>query len=50
MYSIDPWSMPMAGNGSSATFRGDDLAFRLRFREATNKGRTVIVLTPRCGN
>jgi hypothetical protein len=28
-----------------ATFRGDDLAFRLRFREATNKGRTVIVLT-----
>jgi hypothetical protein len=28
-----------------AAFRGDDLAFRLCFREATNKGRTVIVLT-----
>ena len=28
-----------------ATFRGDDLAFRLRFREATKSGRTVIVLT-----
>lgn len=28
-----------------AVFRGDDLAFRLRFRGATAKGRTVIVLT-----
>ena len=27
-----------------AVFRGDDLAFRLRFRDATAKGRTVIVL------
>jgi len=26
-------------------FRGDDLAFRLRFRDATTKGRTVIVLS-----
>ncbi len=26
-------------------FRGDDLAFRLRFRKATAKGRTVIVLS-----
>lgn len=26
-------------------FRGDDLAFRLRFRDATAKGRTVIVLS-----
>ena len=28
-----------------AVFRGDDLAFRLRFRDATAKGRTVIVLS-----
>ena len=28
-----------------AVFRGDDLAFRLRFLEATAKGRTVIVLS-----
>ena len=28
-----------------AVFRGGDLAFRLRFRDATNKGRTLIVLS-----
>ena len=28
-----------------AIFRGDDLAFRLRFREASSKGPTLIVLT-----
>src|SRR5688572_21280495 len=28
-----------------AVFRGDDLAFRLRFREASTKGRTLIVLS-----
>lgn len=28
-----------------AIFRGDDLAFRLRFRDATSRGRTVIVLS-----
>ena len=28
-----------------AVFRGDDLAFRLRFRDASNKGRTLIVLS-----
>src|SRR2546426_326838 len=28
-----------------AVFRGDDLAFRLRFRDASIKGRTLIVLS-----
>lgn len=28
-----------------AVFRGDDLAFRLRFRDASTKGRTLIVLS-----
>ena len=28
-----------------AVFRGDDLAFRLRFRDASNKGPTLIVLS-----
>jgi hypothetical protein len=28
-----------------AVFRGDDLAFRLRFRDASSKGRTLIVLS-----
>ena len=28
-----------------AVFRGDDLAFRFRFRDASTKGRTFIVLS-----
>src|SRR5688572_201587 len=28
-----------------AVFRGDDLAFRLRFRDSVTKGRTIIVLS-----
>jgi hypothetical protein len=29
----------------SVVFRGDDLAFRLRFRDARTRGRTLIVLS-----
>src|SRR5512136_2562811 len=33
-----------------AVFRGDDLAFRLRFRQASADGRVVIVLTRGAGS
>jgi hypothetical protein len=36
---------PVGRDWQLAVFRGDDLAFRLRFREASTKGRTVIVLS-----
>ena len=36
---------PAGRDWQLAVFRGDDLAFRLRFREASIKGRTVIVLS-----
>lgn len=36
---------PAGREWSLAVFRGDDLAFRLRFRQATTDGRVVIVLT-----
>src|SRR3989442_908681 len=43
---VRPWLLdPKGREWHLAVFRGDDLAFRLRFRDASVKGRTLIVLS-----